>query len=118
MKNNVLIAIIIGVVIIAAAGIIAYGMMNASPKEVKIIENKSIANNSSVAYNDSVKVESVNKEESSSSYNVHKSGLSDAEIDANIQRDLAVREANGVKGEYNMEEARAFYENGNPEGMR
>lgn len=67
MKNNVLIAIIIGVVMIASAGIIAYGMMNASPKEVKIIENKSIANNSSVAHDDSIKVESVNQEESSSS---------------------------------------------------
>lgn len=117
MKNNVLIAIIIGVVIIAAAGIIAYGMMNASPKEVKIIENKSIANNSSVAHNDSIKVESVNKEEGSSSDNVHKSGLSDSEIDANIQRDLAVREANGVKGDYDMEGARNFYENVPKEGM-
>lgn len=123
MKNNVLIAIIIGVVIIISAGIIAYGMMNASPKEVKIIENKSIANNSSignnssVAHNDSIKVESVNQGESSSSDNVHKSGLSDSEIDANIERDLAVRKANGVKSEYNMEEARSFYENVPKEGM-
>ena len=117
MKNNVLIAIIIGVVIIASAGIIAYGMMNASPKEVKVIENKSIANNSSIAHNDSIKVESVNHEESYSSDNVHKSGLSDSEIDANIERDLAVRKANGVKSEYNMEEARSFYENVPKEGM-
>jgi hypothetical protein len=92
-------------------------MMNASPKEVKIIENKSIANNSSVANNDSINVESVNKGESSSSDNVHKSGLSDSEIDANIERDLAAREANGVKGEYDMDRARSFYENVPKEGM-
>ena len=45
------------------------------------------------------------------------SGLTDEEIEANIQRDLAIRAQNGVKGGYDYQEARSFYQNVPKEGM-
>ena len=59
----------------------------------------------------------VESEGTSSEPKTYKSGLTDAEIEANIQRDLDIRAQNGVKGEYNYEEARSFYENVPKEGM-
>ena len=45
------------------------------------------------------------------------SGLTDEEIEANIQRDLDIRAKNGVKGGYDYQEARSFYQNVPKEGM-
>ena len=55
----------------------------------------------------------------SSSYNqphTYPSGLTDAEIEAYIQRDLDTRAQNGIGGEYNYADARDFYENCPPSG--
>ena len=54
----------------------------------------------------------------SSEPKTYKSGLTDDEIEANIQRDLNIRAKNGVKGEYDYKEARSFYENVPKEGMK
>lgn len=54
---------------------------------------------------------------SSAQPKTYASGLTDAEIEAYIQRDLEERAANGVNGPYDYEEARKFYENVPPTGM-
>ena len=46
------------------------------------------------------------------------SGLTDEEIDAYIQRDLDERAKNGVEGDYDYQQARQFYENVPPSGMK
>ncbi len=48
----------------------------------------------------------------------HPSGLTDEQIEANIQRDVNVRASNGVHDGYNYDEARKFYANVPPEGMK
>lgn len=54
---------------------------------------------------------------SSAQSKTYASGLNDDEIEGYIQRDLDVRAQNGVKGYYDYEEARSFYENVPPTGM-
>ena len=115
MDNKIIYVIIIAVAIVAAAGILAYGMMNTNHEKVITVNNTTGNNNSS-----SVNATPVNHEDVSPSNQVankYKSGLSDSEIDAYIERDLAVREANGVKTPYDMDQARSFYENVPPSGM-
>ena len=62
-------------------------------------------------------VESESSSSSSSQSKTHASGLTDSEIDAYIQRDLDERAKNGVKGDYDYQGARSFYENVPPTGM-
>lgn len=61
--------------------------------------------------------ESVSSTQQSSSTK-NPSGLTDAEIDAYIQRDLSEREKNGVTSDYDYEEAREFYSTVPPTGMK
>ena len=119
MDNKLIYVIIIAVAIVVAAGILAYGMMNSNHEKV-IKVNNTTGNNSSSTSTSSVNATPVNHEEVSSSKQVsnkYKSGLSDSEIEAYIERDLAVREANGVNTPYDMDQARSFYENVPPTGM-
>ena len=55
---------------------------------------------------------------SSSQSQTYASGLTDEEIEAHIQRDLDIRAQNGVKSKYDYQEARNFYENVPPTGMK
>ena len=121
MNNKNLIIICITAIIIAAivAGA-AYMIMDKqiSKEQKNITQNNTtkIANNTTVE-----KISNDNKDvksDSQSNNNKHASGLSDDEIEANIERDVAIRTANGVKTPYDYEEARSFYENVPKEGMR
>lgn len=62
-------------------------------------------------------VEAEPSSSSSSQSKTYASGLTDSEIESYIQRDLDERAKNGVKGDYDYQGAREFYENVPPSGM-
>lgn len=69
-----------------------------------------------VKQKETIEAESSTTSESSSPQ-TYKSGLTDEEVEAYIQRDLDERAKNGVDTPYDYEGAREFYENVPPEGM-
>ena len=95
--------------ILAGAILIVNGNNNVNNNTTSTSINVSHINNETTPGDSSSSGSSSSSSSSSSSR--HPSGLTDAEIDAYIQRDLNERAANGIYDGYDFQEARSFYEN-------